>query len=152
MNQKRLIELFDYSDGVLTRKKNGKLAGSVNARGYVQSVVDGRLQYNHRIIFLMKNGYLSDCIDHIDGNKQNNRIENLRAATVSQNGCNAKVSSRNKSGYKSVRFHKASKKWIVQFTFNGKAVYFGLYEDVELADLVATEARNKLHGSFARHM
>jgi len=66
------------------------------------------------LIFLYHHGYLPKFVDHIDGNKKNNRIENLREATKSQNAMNQKVSTRNTSGIKGVMWHKRDKKWFVQ--------------------------------------
>ena len=91
------------------------------------------------------------CIDHIDGNGTNNKIENLREATQSQNLCNIKRKSSNKSGVKNVVWCESSNKWGVFLKVNGRQKYFGVYPDIELAELVAVEARNKYQGQFANH-
>ena len=91
-------------------------------------------------------------VDHIDGDKTNNKIENLREATVSQNRFNSKLQSNNKSGVKGVHFNKNYKKWIAQITVNYKVLYLGSYDDIELAELVVQEARSTKHGVFARHI
>jgi hypothetical protein len=57
----------------------------------------------------------------------------------------------NKSGYKNVQWNKNSKKWHVRLIVNGKDKNFGYFDDVELAGLVAEEARNITHKEFARH-
>jgi hypothetical protein len=90
-------------------------------------------------------------VDHIDGNPSNNRIENLRGATNAQNLQNAKIHQNNTSGIKNVHFDKQKNRWNVQLRIDKKIKHFGLYKDLELAELVATEARNKYHGDFARH-
>ena len=158
MNKERLHELFEYRNGELfwkvTRSNNtkaGAKAGSVNSKGYLTLRVDGKHQRVSRVVFMMHHGYLPEIIDHINGNKLDNRIENLREATVQQNNMNAKTKVTNKSGVKGVSWHPLGNKWMVRIMINGKDKYFGMYEDLEFATLVAQEARNKLHGEFARH-
>jgi hypothetical protein len=98
----------------------------------------------------MFNGYVADIIDHIDGNTSNNRPENLRAATHLGNARNAKKRKDNKSGHKNVFWNKSANKWAVSLSVNNKLRHFGYFEDLELAAFVASEARDKYHGEFAR--
>jgi hypothetical protein len=159
MEQQKIREYFDYLDGVLYWKiktarcvKIGQPAGTLDKRtGYHRVRVDCKFQKAHRIIFLYHHGYLPDFVDHIDGNKTNNKIENLRGATLSQNCMNQKISTRNTSGTKGVMWHKRDKKWFVQLRVNSKCHSFGYYEDKELAELVAIEATNKLHKEFSAY-
>jgi len=88
-------------------------------------------------------------VDHIDADRHNNQIENLRAATSAQNQRNKPLQRNNTSGHKNVRW--ANGKWAVELKINGKAKYFGRFEDLELAALMASEVRDKYHGEFARH-
>lgn len=99
----------------------------------------------------MHHGYLPDVIDHIDGDILNNKIENLRPATHTQNMRNTKLSSRNNSGVKGVNWDKKSNKWRVHISVDGKTKTFGRFKDMELAELIAIEARDKYYGEFARH-
>jgi len=155
-----LLEIFDYKDGKLLWKVAkgtrtdllGKEAGNKREDGYVRIKVNNRLYLAHRIIFLMVNGYLPKEIDHIDGNRSNNKIENLREVTKSENAQNRKTPINNTSGVKGVCWHKATKKWYVQLQVNKKNKYFGTYDDLELAQLVAIEARDKYHNQFARNI
>ena len=160
MKNLKLNDLFDYCDGELywkvkpskyARVKIGDKAGSVHSTSYRILQLNGVKQKLHRVIFLMHYGYLPAHIDHIDGNSLNNKIENLRPATRSQNLCNTKLFINSNSGVKGVSWHTASKKWYVQVRLQGKAVYQKLFDDLELAALVAVEARHKYHGEFARH-
>ena len=98
---------------------------------------------------MLHHGYIPAEVDHIDTDRHNNRIENLRAATPAQNQRNKPIQRNNTSGHKNIR-HKNGK-WVVELKINGKAKYFGRFEDLELAALVASEARDKYHGEFARH-
>jgi len=159
MEQQKILECFDYLGGVLYWKtktaqcvKVGHPAGTFDKRtGYHRVRVDSKFQKAHRVIFLYHHGYLPDFVDHIDGNKTNNRIENLRGSTFSQNCMNQKISTRNTSGIKGVMWHKRDKKWFVQLRVNSKCHSFGYYEDKELAELVAIEATNKLHKEFSAY-
>jgi hypothetical protein len=157
ISQLELLELFEYKDGELYWKKNyfknlvGKVVGYDNKNGYKKVVIKHKHYFVHRLIFLINHGYMPDLIDHIDGNPLNNKIENLRKATRAENALNSKLQSKNTSGCKNVTWNKDRKKWIVYVKVNKKATYFGQYDCLELADLVAQEARDKYHTNFARH-
>ena len=158
MDQETVKHLFDYRDGELfwrvnsSRAKIGARAGSDCADGYRQvSIGKRKLVMEHRVIFLWHHGYLPDEIDHIDRNKSNSRIENLRAVTHRQNMRNSSARKNNVSGVKGVSWHKNTGKWIVQLGVNGRKKYVGVYDDLDLAQLVAEEARRKYHGEFACH-
>lgn len=160
ITQKQLQEIFTYKDGCLYWKtihsnKNisqiGKMAGHTRKSKYVAIKVNGEIYLAHRLIYLYHFGYFPVVLDHIDGNPSNNHIENLREATHAQNLLNAKLRSDSSSGSKNVSWHKRRNKWYVQMQVYGKAKSFGYYEDIELAELVATMAREKYHGVFANH-
>jgi hypothetical protein len=159
ITQKDAQEYFDYKDVVLywkvkasNRVKVGNPAGSFDpSTGYHKIHVNYKFYKTHRVIFLYHYGYFPDFIDHIDGNKLNNRIENLRAATKSQNCMNQKISIRNTSGIKGVMWHKRDKKWVVALRVNSILHSFGYFKDKELAELVAVEATNKLHQEFSAY-
>jgi hypothetical protein len=159
LTQELLHNLFEYKDGDLywkvdrkANKTKGTKAGCLDGRGYLQTKINNVLYKNHRIIFMMHFGKLPFVIDHIDGNPLNNLITNLREATTSQNSMNAKIYCTNNSGIKNVCWHKSSQKWIVKLQAKGKRYHFGTYDDIELAELVAIEARNKYFQNFARHL
>jgi hypothetical protein len=158
LTQDYLHEIFEYRDGELYWKINksqkskiGNIAGCSDGLGYFHTMIDGKNYKNHRIIFLMFHGYLPKCIDHIDNNRSNNCIENLREATKSQNCQNSKKSIRNKSGVKNVHWNKTSQKWQVILMINGKNKNFGYFKDLMVAESVAQETRNKYYGIYARH-
>lgn len=157
MNCELLHQLFEYKDGQLYWKNTGtgrllsRNAGYLGNRGYLRTTINYKDYITHRLIFLMHHGWLPKIIDHIDGDKTNNNIDNLRAADKFQNGQNRKLSVLNTSGFKNVTWNKSSNKWIVRVRVNKDKKYFGSFTDLELADLVAQEARNKYHGNFANH-
>lgn len=160
MDQKTALSLFDYRDGALywrvkpcRRDPVGMKAGTIDPkRGYVSITYARKQYYAHRIIYLMHNGYLPPEVDHIDGDKTNNRIENLRACNHVQNAQNRPAQSNNKSGVKNVVWDKNRKKWVVYLKINGKNTNFGGFKDLELAAFVASELRDKHHETFARHI
>lgn len=158
LTQQQIIDLFEYKDGHLywkqstsTKIKEGSLAGSLSNRGYYQVGVGKKTYLVHRIAFLYVHGWLPETLDHVDGNRQNNRIENLRPATRAQNNRNARVRKDSVSGVKNVKWHKPLKKWLVSLRIDNKPSHIGVFEDLELANLVASEFRDKYHGEFARH-
>ena len=155
---KRFNEVFEYRDGKLYWKisntnaiKVGQEIGTENARGYRRVSIDGNTYAVHRVIWVMFYGELSKetQVDHINGDAADNRIENLRLANNSQNCCNRRMKPNN-SGIKNVSFVKESQKYRVSLQVNKQRKFLGSYEDLELAELVALEARNKYHGEFAR--
>ena len=152
-----VLSAFDYQDGNLIRKTGrvneiGQIAGCVHkGKGYIHVKIKAKAFKAHRLVFLYHHGYLPECVDHIDGDKTNNKIENLRAATKEENCRNQKIRSTNKSGYKGVKWVEHCKKWQVEVCKNYKQLRFGMYEDLELAGLVAIEATELIHGRFSAY-
>lgn len=154
-------QFLEYDSGDLIWKVDrgsqlvkGKVAGSLHD-GYVRvrlAEMGGRL-FAHNIIWQMFNGSIPEdmYVDHINGNRSDNRIENLRLVTKSQNGQNQKLHSNNTSGCKNVSWHSGRNKWVVSIQVDNKRKQIGYFDDLELADLVAQEARNKYHGVYANH-
>ena len=156
MTQEYAHSLFEYKDGSLywkVRKAQntyiGKRAGSPT-HGYESVMVDGRNWRIHRLVFLMQHGYMPKMIDHINNDRSDNRIENLRAADDNQNAHNQMLRSNNVSGIKGVSWNNDRQKWAVRVNHN-KKTYQRYVQDLELAELVAIEMRSKLHGEFANH-
>lgn len=152
-------ENLRYEDGNLYRLQNrgGRLAGSVagwvttcNGRLYKKININRKTMYVHQIIFLMHYGYMPDCIDHVDGDSLNNRIENLREATQSQNMGNSRMKNTNTSGYKGVTFRKDTKKWSAGIMVNGKHISLGSYLSKEDAANAYANGAKKFFGSFAK--
>ena len=159
LTQDYLLNIFKYKDGELfyqnkthkfSKIKIGDKAGCLYANGYLSVKIQGKPYSLHRIIFMMFYGFFPKAVDHIDGNKLNNKIENLREADFITNGYNRKLGINNTSGYKNVVWSKKLKKWRVTFMVEKKFKDLGYFEDLELAALVAQEARNKYHKNFAR--
>lgn len=158
-----LRELFDYDEsrGELIwknnkyKKRNGKIAGTFpKSANYKKVKIDSVPYQLHRLIWIYHNGNAHvETIDHIDRDKKNNRIENLRAATQAENIQNVGIKSTNKSGRIGV-FASGRKRnpWRAQITVNGKKKYLGIFSDKEEASLHAFAAAqclgNKMFESF----
>jgi len=157
ITQSELKKALTYRDGSLYWKKTrcpvvntGARAGTANDNGYEVITIDHKKYLSHRLIFLYHKGFLPKYIDHRDNNSSNNKIENLRVCNQVQNGRNRKIGKNNTSGIKGVSWSKISKKWTVSIVTRSKR-YFGSYDDLELAGLVASEVRDKYHGEFANN-
>ena len=111
----------------------------------------GKPYLTHQLIFLMFHGYLPEEIDHIDCNKLNNKISNLRPTTKSQNQWNRNNYSSNRTGVKGVGFDKSAFKFRARCQVNGKQYYLGLFKTVAEAEKVVKEFRTEHHKEYARH-
>ena len=149
LTQSRLKELLHYDSetGLFTwlRKHGTKAkmsqAGYVNERGYVDISVDGKNYRAHRLAWLYVNGnFPIGVIDHIDGDKENNRINNLRDVHNSVNLlAHRKLNSNNTSGFKGV--HKNPKGWRAEVTVRGKLICLGTYETPREASIAYISAK-----------
>lgn len=150
----RLNELFEYRNGELIRKvtvnyraKKGRVAGSLSSAGYKYVMVDGQKYLVHRIIFMMIHGYVPDLIDHKNQNPSDNRIENLRPATKSQNAANS--AARNKSGIKGCYFSEKSGMWSANIFDGEKTVHLGSFCSAEEARSARVSAEKSFYGEYA---
>jgi hypothetical protein len=89
------------------------------------------------------------CVDHIDNNRTNNKVSNLRWATTSENNMNKCKQSNNTSGIVGVSFHKKQKKWHARITIDGKQKHLGCFTTLQEAKEARIKAVNKCFGDFA---
>lgn len=164
----RLHELLSYDEetGVLTfrslpptsrkninfnNKCGGKIAGTINAGGYLVVGIDQKYYLAHRIIWKMKVGMEPPAVvDHEDTEKANNRWCNLREASHGSNIHNSRLRKDNVTGVKGVYWDASHKAWCAQIALHGKQIRLGRFSDFEDARQAITEARKRLHGEFAR--
>lgn len=156
LTQDYLRQIFNYKDGNLYWinprqgiKPNTK-AGTLNQDGYIHIKLNQKRYRGHRLIFFYHYGYFPIEVDHINGVRNDNRIENLREATKSQNAHNKQKPINNKSGVKGVYWRKDADKWAVEIAMNGKKYHFGHYKDFKEACFVALQKRYELHKNYAK--
>lgn len=151
-----LAALLEYRDGRLYWKVQarsdipaGTEAGTVNPRGYRAVFVRGKLYLAHRVVWALHHGeFPLAALDHINGDKLDNRIENLRPCSVAQNQFNRGRTKNNKSGFKGVSRH--GKRWVATISANGHFRRLGSFDTREAAHAAYTAAALRLHGEFAR--
>jgi hypothetical protein len=153
MNNELLLSLLNYDkhSGVFTWSENqhrgvrGKNAGTIDKEGYLILSVKKKKYKAHRVAWFFSYGVFPyKEIDHIDGNKLNNAIQNLREVTRSENQSNIyKPQSINKLGLRGVCKHR--NKFMADIKVNGKKVYLGLFDTAELAHQAYLNAKKELH-------
>jgi hypothetical protein len=129
----------------------GNIAGSLHSDGYRYIKVD-QVRYScQRLAWLFHTGdWPKENMDHINMDRSDNRIANLREATNSQNGFNSPMKRYNTSGFKGVSWSAREKKYRAQITANGKRNFLGSFDDPAAAAEAYKQAAQKLHGEFAR--
>ena len=142
---------YDSETGVLTwaesrgSKKIGDVAGSLTSQGYIDVGLDGRLVRAHILIWIMVFGKRPDGqIDHINGERSDNRLENLRDVSAIQNSQNIRSpTSRNSSGFLGVYYRNG--KYAAQICTNYKVKHIGTFETPELAHEAYLIEKRKQH-------
>lgn len=108
--------------------QSGNPAGYLAPSGYIMLNVGGKLHRAHRVIWLMVYGtWPEHTVDHVNQNRSDNRLENLRAATRAENQQNHPLRCDNKSGHRGVFWHTAISKWWAYINKDGKRVTVGYY-------------------------
>jgi hypothetical protein len=147
MTKDLLKELFEYKDGNLIRKvsrsnrvKVGDVAGCLNDNGYIVISVNGTRYFAHRMIWIYHNGEIDKdlCVDHINGNKDDNSIGNLRLVTNQENSFNRP----NAKGY---YWNKPTNKFKAEIKLNGKKTSLGSYDNEREARKAYLNAKEKYH-------
>ncbi len=162
--QEQIKKALDYNPqtGIFTWKQRGDVPPEWNARWAGKKTGSQkkghyliRLNYvhyhAHHLAWVYMTGKSpSEEIDHRDTDGLNNKWENLREATPTQNRCNRGTQKNNKSGYKGVSWHKKAQKWVVYICINKKSYNLGLFENIQDAHAAYKAAALKYHGEFAR--
>jgi len=158
LSQKRLKELLSYDPdtGVFVRRvrvanrHEGDAAGCVQKNGYHGISIDNRLYYSHRLAWLYVHGETpKKSIDHIDGNKTNNRLANLRLATYSENSMNSKMRADNSSGFKGVSWDASRRGWCAYLDAGGKRIKRGYFWNKYMAAQYRALWEVEFHKDFA---
>lgn len=158
----RLRQALSYDAGTgqlmwridLGRKiRAGRPAGHLNRKGYLEVRIDGTTYQGHRVAWLLGTGTDpgSMYLDHINGNRSDNRLLNLRLASAAQNAQNSRRSNTPKaSQYKGVTWYTRKAKWAAQIRCGGKSTWLGYYDSELEAHHAYVRAAIQLHGEFAR--
>jgi hypothetical protein len=137
----RSVLHYEPETGILTwkvrtarRVKVGDVAGSQDGGGYLRIKVLSRDYLAHRLAWLYVYGsWPKDQLDHVNRNRSDNRISNLREVTNKQNQQNKSKRSDNTSGHPGVYWRKRAPKWVAQITHNYKQIHLGYFDDLEAA-------------------
>lgn len=156
MTQQELLNRFEYRDGKLFYRRSvgsikaGAEAGSTNRDGYRRVLINRKAFAIHRLIFIMHHGTCPQFLDHIDNDQSNNRIENLRPATSSENNLNRGKHCRNTSGYKGVTWVESCKKYSSRLAINHKRLFLGYFDDPKEAHEAYCRAAKEHAPEFTR--
>jgi len=156
--KEELRELFHYDPdtGVFTHLKSrgkgkaGQPVGKINAYGYVEMRVLNKLFGAHRLAFLYMTGempVLPYTVDHINGNRADNRWANLRVADYRQQSWNAPVHHHNQSGLKGAWPCKTTGRWASMLQDGGRRIWLGRFDTAEEAHAAWIKAATELRGA-----
>lgn len=156
ITQQYLKTIFDYDGNNLIWKTSkglaasGSIAGTINSRGYRHIRLDMKFYQAHRLIWIWVYGFLNDdqMLDHIDRNRSNNSIENLRVCSPSENNCNKAVSNRNQAGTKNVYTTKGGL-YYVECRLYGKQYRTIKFKTIEEAIAIRDTFVESIHKEFA---
>jgi hypothetical protein len=155
ISQALLKDLFHYCDGHFIRltKSNGRVnigdvAGSPTSDGYIGIKIHGKLYKAHRLAWIYVYGGIPEGaqIDHKNGQRADNKIENLRVATGNiEQSQNRVAHSNNKIGLIGVSWKQSQAMWVAQIQYKGKKYHLGYYDTPEEASEAYIKAKSKLH-------
>jgi Demerecviridae HNH endonuclease len=160
---KEICELLEYNpetgefrwsralSGRNGKARRGAIAGSLHSGGYIEIGIAGQRYFAHRLAWYFVHGvWPRDEIDHINTDKTDNRIANLREATSQQNHWNCGPRRRNASGIKGVYWDKRRQCWQAGIRVSGKNIHLGSFKTKEAAAHARVEAEKKYCGVFGR--
>lgn len=160
ITQNQIKEVLNYNpdNGIFTwlvssaqRIKIGNIAGGLDKYGYIKIQLNCKTYKAHRLAFLYMTGeFPKNQVDHINHNRNDNRWENLRGVSKTENGQNRSKQSNNKSGFTGVSWHKSMGKWIVHIKANGKILHLGYFKNKDKAIKKRKEAEIK-YGFHENH-
>ena len=138
ITQNRLKEVYSYNQntGKFKRIKKvrgrgtvGEIMSDKNNSGYIRLPIDGGRYMAHKMVWLYIYGHIPKEIDHKNGNRNDNRLCNLRVVDRKENAKNACVRSDNQSGIAGVSYDKSRRKWVAYITVNGKMKQLGRFKN-----------------------
>ena len=154
---KQIDDFLNYSVSNFGNVKNNRtgriLKPDIRSGYYYICLFTDNKKYKKYIHKLVAHTFLNNlenkkCIDHINSDKLDNSLFNLRYATHQENSRNAKISSKNTSGVKGVGFSKKSNKWKAHITIDYKQFHLGYFDDLEDAKIARQTKSKEVHGDF----
>lgn len=134
-----------------TKRKNLQAFNTLSEQGYLKGVIfRSKTLYAHAIVWAMFSGSWADEVDHIDHDKTNNKISNLRSVSRQENARNTSLRPNNTSGANGVYFNKLAKKWCAYIKANNRTVPLGYFASFEDAVEARREA-DRLYGYHENH-
>lgn len=129
----------------------GRVAGGLSSKGYLAVKICDITFKAHRVAWALHYGKWPDGeVDHENGDKQDNRIKNLRDVTTLENGKNRPSQANSTSGYIGVSYHKQTGKWAAKIKVNQRNIWLGIHETPELAHAARQKAEVE-HGFHKNH-
>jgi hypothetical protein len=144
--KQRPIEMFKTKRSHTTwnvRFSNKQALDANHKDGYKHGRIFEQPYLAHRILFAMKHNYWPEYIDHINGIRSDNRIENLRSVNMQQNACNTKLSRKNTSGCIGVSWNERDKRWTAYINANNKRKALGNFIEFNDAVICRKAAQQK---------
>lgn len=124
----------------------GSLAGSVNAQNYWQIRLYGKVWLGHRLAWVYVFGRWPSQIDHIDRDRRNNRISNLREVSGTDNQLNRGIQANNKTGHRGIHYSDRRREYVLQLSLKGTRVHCSYHKDIEDAVLVRDRVATQIYG------
>jgi hypothetical protein len=150
ITQERLQSLlmYDPDTGEFRWRKTNKIAGTLHASGYWRVQIDGKPYLAHRLAWAYAHGaFPKNNIDHINHNRSDNRLKNLRLVTRSENQHNRKRATQSSSGFLGVSWFAPKKKWRAYIKANGTRHHLGWFSDLNAAVQARKAAERLYHPS-----
>jgi len=148
---------YDPETGVFTWKVAGKKsviggrAGAVRPHGYEMIGLDYQRYYSHRLAWLYITGKWPKAqVDHVNGDRSDNRFVNLRLASHSENQRNRGRQANNRSGAPGVHWANREQRWVAKIKLNGKTRQIGAFTELPAAIAARKSAEQEMFGSFTR--
>ena len=155
INQAFLQKFFTYEPSTgnlivrlpVRNRPVGTIVGSKGSHGYLMTAIQGKNYLNHRLIWLYMTDNLPTQIDHINHNKLDNRWENLREVTNTENLKNTGLSKNSTTKINGVSFHKPTGKYRAYITVNRKQIHLGMFNNL----VAAIQARKQADIKYGFH-